>query len=718
MMKFNCWTLALSLPLLAASLNVFADPLLSDTNKGEQEDENSEKIVVTAKRNPWVATQSNIATKTNTPLKKVPQSITVITRKQMDDQNARSVSDALAYSAGISAGSRPGGRFDSIYLRGFGGFGGNANYVQFLDGLRLLRGMSYAVPSFDEYLMQSVEVLRGPASVLYGQASPGGFVNTTLKQAHSTKSYEVRADGASFNYGDIMGDAGGALNKDQTLSYRVTAVGRYGDTQVNFAKERHIAVMPQLNWQANENTSVSLRFLYQYDPNSLYGVALPAAGTVLPNHNGKIPTHLNTSEPGFDQYHRSQYMVEYNLQHDFTDSIQFNQKFRYLRLDSDFQSISIRGLSANQTTVSRMATVSNEQLNSYNLDSNLQFHVNTGEISHTLITGIDYLLADSTRALGNTNISSLNLFKPVYGARFTPLITSYGTQSQNQLGVYVQDQADYKNWSFIMGGRYDWTSTSTNYKYGGKSASNFARAVTYRGGIVYSFKNGVSPYFSYSTSFMPVAGTTYEGKAFNPTKGDQYEVGVKYQPTNNILVTGSAYTISEENVTTTDPAHTTYNIQTGRTRSRGFELEARAVPLPGLNLIASYAYNDIQIRSDTNKNNIGNRPLGAPANLVSGWITYDIQQGMFKGVGLGGGIRYNGYTFGDNANSFKVPSFVIGDMQAHYDLKNSFPTINSTLLQLNINNIADKKYVVACASNVNCFYGTRRVIMGQIRAQW
>lgn len=715
-MRFHYF--AVTFPLLIASTTVLADPISSSTE--DPQNDRDETITVLGKRtpNPFISTQSDVATKTNTPLKDVPQSITVITRKQMDDQNARTISDALAYSAGISAGSRPGGRFDSIYLRGFGGFGGNANYVQFLDGLRLLRGMSYAVPSFDEYLMQSVEVLRGPASVLYGQASPGGFVNMTMKQARPVESYEVRSSGASFNYGDVMGDAGGALNKDKTLSYRVTAVGRYGDTQVNFAKERHIAVMPQFNWQATDDTSISMRFLYQYDPNSLYGIALPASGTVLPNQNGKIPTHLNTSEPGFDQYHRSQYMIEYNLHHNFTDSIQFNQKFRYLHLDSDFRSISIKGLASDQATVSRMATVSNEHLNSYNLDSTLQFHVDTGNVKHTLITGIDYLLADSRRALGNTAISNLNLFHPVYGAHFTPLITSYGTQSQNQLGVYLQDQANYKNWSFIMGGRYDWVDTSTDFKYGGKSTSNFNRAVTYRGGIVYNFKNGIAPYFSYSTSFMPTAGTTYAGKAFKPTKGNQYEVGIKYQPNDNIIVTGSTYTISEDNVTTTDPEHTTYNIQTGRTRSRGFELEARATPLAGLNVITSYAYNDIQIRADTNKNNIGNRPLGAPANLVSGWITYDLQQGILKGVGIGGGIRYNGYTFGDNANSFKVPSFVVGDMQMHYDLKNSFSTLNSTLLQLNVTNIADKKYVVACASKVNCFYGTRRVMMGQVRAQW
>lgn len=217
---------------------------------------------------------------------------------------------------------------------------------------------------------------------------------------------------------------------------------------------------------------------------------------------------------------------------------------------------------------------------------------------------------------------------------------------------------------------------------------------------------------------MPTAGTSYVGQAFKPTKGDQYEVGVKYQPRQNISITGSAYTISQSNVLTTDPDHTTYNIQTGKVRSRGFELEARTVPVPGLNLIASYSYNDIQIRSDTTASNVGNRLLGAPANMASGWITYELQKGSMKGFGFGGGIRYNGYSYGDNANSFKVPSYILGDVELHYDLKNSFPEINSTLLQLNINNVADNKYTVACASNMSCFYGTRRVVMGQVRARW
>lgn len=713
-MKYFLYLLATT-SFFLTSASAFAD------NKNQNDSEgNSEQIVVTGKKKQpsIVENYSTVGTKTNTALKEVPQSITVITRQQMDDQNVRTVSEALAYSAGVSAGSRPGGRFDSIYLRGFGGFGGNANYVQFLDGLRMTRGLSYAVPSFDEYLMQSVEVLRGPASVLYGQASPGGFVNMTMKKAEKQTFYEVRGDGASYNYGDVMADMGGVVNKDKTLALRLTAVGRYGDTQVDFAKERHLAIMPQLQWTPTNDTSLYARFVYQYDPNSLYGIALPAKGTVLKNPNGKLPTSLNTSEPGFDKYRRSEYVFEAGLDHNLSDAIGFHQKFRYMRLDSNFQSVSLRALAADNATASRMATVSYEQLNSYNVDNNLQSHFDTGQVHHTLITGLDFLLADSDRALGNTVIPSLNLYDPVYGASFTPKVTSYATQSQTQLGLYIQDQAKYKNLSMIMGGRYDWASTSTHYKYGGTSSSSSDRAATYRGGLVYNFDNGISPYFSYSTSFMPTAGTSYAGQAFKPTKGDQYEVGVKYQPRQNISITGSAYTISQSNVLTTDPEHTTYNIQTGKVRSRGFELEARTVPLPGLNLIASYSYNDIQIRSDTTASNVGNRLLGAPANMASGWITYELQKGSMKGFGFGGGIRYNGYSYGDNANSFKVPSYILGDVELHYDLKNSFPEINSTLLQLNINNVADNKYTVACASSMSCFYGTRRVVMGQVRARW
>lgn len=325
------------------------------------------------------------------------------------------------------------------------------------------------------------DVLRGPASVLYGQASPGGFVNMTMKKAEKQTFYEVRGDGASYNYGDIMADMGGVVNKDKTLALRLTAVGRYGDTQVDFAKERHLAIMPQLQWTPTNDTSLYARFVYQYDPNSLYGIALPAKGTVLKNPNGKLPTSLNTSEPGFDKYRRSEYVFEAGLDHNLSDAIGFHQKFRYMRLDSNFQSVSLRALASDNATASRMATVSYEQLNSYNVDNNLQSHFDTGQVHHTLITGLDFLLADSDRALGNTVIPSLNLYDPVYGASFTPKVTSYATQSQTQLGLYIQDQAKYKNLSMIMGGRYDWASTSTHYKYGGTSSSSSDRAATYRG---------------------------------------------------------------------------------------------------------------------------------------------------------------------------------------------------------------------------------------------
>lgn len=262
----------------------------------------------------------------------------------------------------------------------------------------------------------------------------------------------MRGDGASYNYGDIMADMGGVVNKDKTLALRLTAVGRYGDTQVDFAKERHLAIMPQLQWTPTNDTSLYARFVYQYDPNSLYGIALPAKGTVLKNPNGKLPTSLNTSEPGFDKYRRSEYVFEAGLDHNLSDAIAFHQKFRYMRLDSNFQSVSLRALASDNATASRMATVSYEQLNSYNVDNNLQSHFDTGQVHHTLITGLDFLLADSDRALGNTVIPSLNLYDPVYGASFTPKVTSYATQSQTQLGLYIQDQAKYKNLSMIMGG--------------------------------------------------------------------------------------------------------------------------------------------------------------------------------------------------------------------------------------------------------------------------
>ncbi|MFT9088156.1 MAG: TonB-dependent siderophore receptor [Acetobacter okinawensis] len=685
----------------------------------DSETTKDEYVEVKAKRSGYVAGSTSIATKTDVPLREVPQSVTVITRMQMDEQHARSISDALNYSAGVSAGSRPGSRFDSIYLRGFGGFGGSANYVQFLDGTRLTQGISYAVPSFDEYFMQSVEVLRGPASVLYGQSSPGGFVNMTMKTPTATPYHEVRLGTGSYDYGEAMLDMSDRINKSGTLSARLTAVGRTGNTQVNYTQDHRIGVMPQIAWRPTDHTDLNVRLFYQNDPSSLYGMALPAAGTVLPNKNGKLPTSLFTSEPGFDQYRRTEYMTEIAFRHQFNDALTWRQNFRYLHLDSDFRSISLRALASNQATASRMYTISREHMDAFNSDNSLETRFHTGHVKHTLIAGIDYLHNASDRILGNGTVPSLNLYNPVYGAHFYPTATSDASQILNQLGLYIQDQAKWKRFSFILGGRFDWTTLDTTYRWGGKSVSSSARKPTYRGGIVYSFDNGISPYFSYSTSFMPTAGTSYAGASFKPTTGNQYEVGVKYQPRKiPMTITGSAYTIHQENVLTTDPVHTTYNIQTGAVRSRGFELEARAHPLPGLNLIASYAYNDIQIRHDTTASNIGHRLLAAPSNTASGWVSYTFQNGRAKGFGLGGGVRYNGFTYGDNANSFKVPGYVLGEAEAHYDLGGAFSSLKNLLLQVNATNLADNKYVVACASSINCFYGTRRTILGNIQYRW
>jgi iron complex outermembrane receptor protein len=695
-----------------------------------------------------VAHRTGTGSKTDSSILETPQSITVVTREQMTSQGARSVAEALRYEPGVISESRVGDRFDNVFIRGFGGFGGNANYLHFWDGLRLPRGVSYGMPSVDPFLLERVEILRGPASVLYGQNNLGGMVNLISKSPTGTPQGELFTRFGDHNRIEGGFDVSGPLTKDGELLYRLIGLGRKADTEVNYTTTERELIAPMITWRPTTDTTLTIRALHDHDPSSYQPNWLPALGTLQVNPNGQIPRNFFSGNPNYNNYNRKQDSVGYEFEHRFDEIWTVRQNLRYMEVSSDFQALSVTGYGAGSTCgagtrtnlcLARTSTHYIENLKAATIDTQAEAKFATGWLQHTVLMGVDYQNSSATATFGNvtTPATYVNYLNPSYAAIAEVPLTSQTSQDREQTGIYLQDQMRLGKLALMLGVRNDWANaTSDTWTIASGAYTNRSHpsdsATTWRAGATYLFDSGFAPYVSYSTSFEPVVGTDYLGNAFVPTTGEQSEIGVKYQPNGfNGFFMVSLYDIKQNNVLTIDthlaaayPACTASGpncqIQQGEVVSKGVEFSAKLSPLPGLDVIAAVSHNDIEITRSLQAGVQGKAPVGAPANTASLWADYTIQGGQLAGFGFGGGVRYVGESFGDATNTMAmiVPAYVLGDAAVHYDLAGLSPQLKGWKLAVNMTNIFDKTYVSACASATQCFYGSGRSTMGTIRYQW
>lgn len=671
----------------------------------------------------YVAVEGSTATKTNTPLTEVPQAISVVTRDQMDEQVVQSVPQALRYSAGMVPELRglSGGGYETLSSRGF-------SMEEYLDGLRLPNaGAGFLVPSFDPNDLERIEILHGPASVLFGQAYPAGLVNLSSKQprARSVRSVEFMPG----NYDRLQGtwDFTGAIDRREHFLYRLTGMARDTHSQVDFDEQERYMVAPSFTWKPDEKTSLTALFNYQYDPHVGFYNLLPAAGTVLANPNGLIPTSFNPGDPGYDKHARRQYAGGYLFTRTIDPVWSFQQNFRYFHLADNFTTIYTSAIAADDRTLSRYSFINNEHLDAVTLDTHASAVTRHGSWRQTVIMGVDYQTLPYQEAYGfDYNVPTQDIYAPKYYQTITrPSFTGDDHVKFWQTGLYGQDQLRYKRLAFTVGGREDWTSTTDHESLSNSNQKQSDHAFTGRAGVVYQAGSGFSPYFSYATSFQPSIGTDVQGHTFKPTTGQQYEVGLKYQPSGiNAFITLSAFNLTEQNVTTTNPQQPQFSVQTGAVRSRGIELEGHANLNNGVGIVAAYSYLDNTVTSSNTTDstygiNKGKTLYGTPQNIASLWLDYTSHWHILSGFNIGSGVRFNGRTYGDNADSFRVPAYTLIDATARYVL----PIISNDKYRwqilMNTTNITDRRYVSACLNAAaGCFYGTRRNIIGSIGLKW
>lgn len=517
------------------------------------------------------ARQSATGTKTDTPIQKVPQSISVVTAEEMALHQPKSVKEALSYTPGVAVGTRGASNtYDYLIIRGFAADGQSQN--NYLNGLKM-QGNFYNDAVIDPYMLERAEIMRGPVSVLYGKSSPGGLLNMVSKRPTTEPLKEIQFKAGTDSLFQTGFDFSDALDDDGVYSYRLTGIARSANAQQKGAEEQRYAIAPAFTWRPDDKTNFTFLSYFQNEPETGYYGWLPKEGTVEPLPNGKrLPTDFNEGAKN-NTYSRNEKMVGYSFDHEFNDTFTVRQNLRFAQNKVSQKSVYGYGMCSDPLytkdddalkaspclsipqsewnhTLTRQYVIDNEKLENFSVDTQLQSKFATGSVEHTLLTGVDFMRMrndiDSwfgyAGSVAPSDIYNLDRSDFDFGAHPDPSGPYRVLLKQKQTGLYVQDQAQWDKVLVTLGGRYDWAEQSSfNRDYGNKSDRD-DKQFTWRGGVNYLFDNGVTPYFSYSESFEPASLTDANGDLFAPSKGKQYEVGVKYVPEDRpIVLTGALY---------------------------------------------------------------------------------------------------------------------------------------------------------------------------------
>ncbi len=679
-----------------------------------------EHISVRARRMATVATS---ATKSDTPLIETAQSVTVITRNEMDVRGVLNLNQAVRYTAGVTADQRGGAvgtRYDLFALRGF-------SVPTFLDGLKLQDSPTgYAVAQTDTSRLDRVEILKGPASALYGQSSPGGLTALSSKLPTDQRFYGgVNATGGMFDLYRVDADVGGYATDNGLVRYRVYGTVNGQHTQLTHTGSRRFSISPSVTFGGNGPTTLTLLGNYQYDPtNGTYG-GVPLVGSLKRAPYGYLPRNFYDGDSSFEKYNRRQGAITYIFNHTFNNDWSFTSRGRYDDVKTQYRSVYDMGYYVNDDTLARSAIETYEHTHNLAFDSQFKGKVRTGPLHHTLMFGFDYMQQSATEVGYYGAAPDLNVFHPDYQMAIAPMSpwVNYRTDS-HQVGAYGQDEIRWDRLILTGSIRNDWyRSHQVESNYNSDSRQSPSQ-ITWRASGLYHFDFGLAPYISYSTSFQPQSGAVSSdgGKTMHqaaPSLGKQLEGGVKYQvPGTSILLTATGFHIEQTNVLV-GVGNTGYSTASGLVHSDGFEFEAHAEPYKNLMVTASVSFQKVHDDST------GKPLMQSGKGNSSLFVFYTMPSGPLKGFGFGGGMRYSAKTYGGEASygSVWIPQYALFDGSVRYDLNNLSHRLHGWTVAASVRNLFDKNYVANCLAYASynqefCYYGERRNAQASVGYTW
>ncbi|MBX4135379.1 TonB-dependent receptor [Pseudomonas sp. S5F11] len=646
------------------------------------------------------ATRSASATRTDTAIHETPQSISVVSKDVVEDLGATRLQDALDYAGGVGRANNFGGQgLTTFTVRGFttGEF--------YRNGFPINRGY----PNMpDANTIERLEVLRGPATMLYGRGDPGGTFNVVSKQplAERTVTLGSQLNDQGMQRGTL--DASGPLDEEGRLAYRLNVVGEGGDTFRDHVSTERYGVTPVLTWQASDDTKVIFEgdFMRNNHP-------LDRGLTRFPNQAGTPSRDTFWGDKDVGKLHNDNNMAQLRFEHMLNDSWTLGGGFQWLDGTLQGNAIEANTLAGDGRTLSRNFNYRKLDWTDKDYQLNLTGHFSTGSLEHTLLTGIEYEDYDYKsiiqRSDPKVNPYTTDIFNPVYG-KLRPELTLTPTHDKENLKTYsafIQDQvALTERLKVLAGARFErFEHEYETYVSNTKSWEASDNAVTPRVGVIYDLTDTLAVYAGAARSFKPNTGASREGSGFEPEKGKSYEMGIKWEGLDRQLsVDAAIYQIDKKNVLTTDPQDQNSKVAAGQVRSRGFDLNIAGNITPQWRVIGGYAYVDAEVTKD-NSIRVGSRLANIPRNSFSLLNVYEFQDGALKGLGLGAGGKYVAERVGQTSNTpFSMDAYTVVDLLSYYKVNDKIR------LNLDVKNLFNREYEEGAFGNIYAYPGAPRTV--------
>lgn len=646
------------------------------------------------------ATRSASATRTDTSIHETPQSISVVTEDAVEDIGATRLQDALDYAGGVGRANNFGGQgLTTFTVRGFttGEF--------YRNGFPINRGY----PNMpDANTIERLEVLRGPATMLYGRGDPGGTFNVVSKQPLPERTVTLGSQLSDQGMRRGTLDASGPLDDEGRLAYRLNVVGEGGDTFRDHVETERYGVTPVITWQATEDTKLIFEgdFMRNNHP-------LDRGLTRYANQKGTPSRDTFWGEKDIGKLHNDNSMAQLRFEHLLNDNWTLGSGFQWLDGTLQGNAIEANSLAADGRTLSRNFNYRKLEWTDKDTQLNLTGHFSTGGFEHTLLTGVEFedygYKSIIQRSNGAAGTYPIDIFNPVYGQP-RPALTRTPTHDKENLKTYaafVQDQvALTERLKVLAGARFErFEHDYHTYVPGGKSWEASDNAVTPRVGVTYDLTETVAVYADAARSFKPNTGASRQGGGFEPEKGKSYEMGIKWEALDHALsVDAAIYQIEKKNVLTTDPVDSTFSVAAGQVRSRGFDLNVAGNLTPEWRVIGGYAYVDAKVTKD-NSIRVGSRLANIPRSSFSLLNVYEFQDGALKGLGLGAGSKYVAERVGQTSNTpFSMGAYTVVDLLSYYKVN------EKVRLNLDVKNLFNRDYEEGAFGNIYAYPGAPRTV--------
>lgn len=640
------------------------------------------------------------ALKVDTPLVETPRPVSSVDREELETRNVQQLDETFRYRAGVLSGHfGSDNNTDWFKVRGF-------DQSTYQDGLRIYReGFYQWLP--EPFGLERVDVFKGPSSILYGEAPPGGLINAVSKRPTETPQGEVNIQFGNRDHRQVGIDTSGPVGESDNVRYRLVGLYKERDGDLNATNNERYYFAPSLAVDVSDDTTVTFLASVQKDDGVPVNSFKLPYGTVQDTPFGRVDPQTNLSEPGYDKDNRTQWALGYELRHQLNDTWRFEQDLRYSELDLELRS-TYAFFMADERQAARGHVYRDGTIDSLTVDNRMVGTWYTDRTENTLLLGADYqnLGVSGQEADPFPFGDPIDIFNPTYG-NFTPvgaddLLTR--EIDKDQTGLYAQNQLRIDDrWVLLGGVRYDQADTENRNVTAGTTQRSDDDQVSWSGGAMYLGESGVNPYISYTESFDPLGRVDSDGDLYEPREGRQWEAGVKVAPFGwDGHVTAAVFDLQESNTLINSPSG--FQVQEGERTSQGFELEGVGYLTDDLKVTAAYTYTDSRLEDDQRA------PL-IPRHQASTWLDYAFTGGALNGVTLGAGVRYVGGTVDTSvADNTAVDSYTLVDAMVGYEFADGWQA------QLNVNNLTDKEYVASC--EYWCYYGESRSVIGSVKYRW